>query len=77
MLHKLASNFDEVYVYYFDIPFEETLVRHASKSNTHEFGEKEMREWWNEKDYLNMPNEKILRTGPKTWTISSMRLFMI
>jgi adenylate kinase family enzyme len=62
MLHKLASNFDEVYVYYFDIPFEETLVRHASKSNTHEFGEKEMREWWNEKDYLNMPNEKILHT---------------
>ena len=62
MLHKLASNFDEVYVYYFDIPFEETLVRHASKSNTHEFGEKEMREWWNEKDYLNMTNEKILHT---------------
>ena len=49
-------------LYYFDIPFEETLVRHASKSNTHEFGEKEMREWWNEKDYLNMPNEKILHT---------------
>ena len=63
MLQKLASNFDEVYVYYFDIPFEETLLRHASKSNAHEFGEKEMREWWNEKDYLNMPNEKILHKG--------------
>lgn len=60
MLNKLASKFDEVYVYYFDIPFEETLVRHASKPNAHEFGEKEMREWWNEKDYVGMPGEKIL-----------------
>jgi adenylate kinase family enzyme len=60
MLRKLASNFDESYVYYFDLPFEETLARHITKSNAHEFGEKEMREWWNEKDYLGMPNEKIL-----------------
>lgn len=60
MLSDLASKFDEVYVYYFDLPFEETLARHASKSNAHEFGEKEMREWWNEKDYLGMSNEKIL-----------------
>ncbi|MNQ11710.1 hypothetical protein D3C85_246010 [compost metagenome] len=60
MLDKLASKFDEVYVYYFDLPFEETLVRHKSKSNAHEFGEKEMRDWWNEKDFLGMPNEKTL-----------------
>jgi adenylate kinase family enzyme len=61
MLRKLASNFDESYIYYFDLPFEETLARHITKSNSHEFGEKEMREWWNEKDYLGMPNEKILQ----------------
>lgn len=60
MLSRLASKFDEVFVYYFDIPFEETLLRHASKSNAHEFGEKEMLEWWNEKDYLGMLGEKIL-----------------
>lgn len=59
-LKNLASKFDEVYVYYFDLPFEETLLRHASKPNAHEFGEKEMREWWNEKDYLGIPGEKIL-----------------
>lgn len=29
MLRKLASKFDEVYVYYFDLPFEETLVCHG------------------------------------------------
>lgn len=60
MLGRLASKFDEVYIYYFDLPFEETLIRHKSKANAHEFGEKEMREWWNEKDYLGVPGEKIL-----------------
>lgn len=63
MLGKIASTFDEVYAYYFDIPFEETVARHASKPNAHEFGEKEMREWWKDKDYLRMPNEKILHQG--------------
>ena len=60
MLTKIASKFDEVYVYYFDLPFEETLVRHASKPNAHEFGEIEMREWWKEKDYLGDPREVVL-----------------
>lgn len=60
MLHKLASRFDHVHAYYFDISFEETLRRHASKPNAHEFGEKEMREWWKGKDYLNIPGEKII-----------------
>lgn len=59
MLRSLANRFDEVYVYYFDIPFEETLCRHATKPNANEYGEKEMREWWNEKDYLGMPGERI------------------
>lgn len=58
MLRHLANRFDEVYVYYLDIPFEETLRRHATKPNAHEFGEKEMREWWNDRDYLVISNEK-------------------
>ena len=60
MLNRLVSNFDEAHVYYLDVPFEETLVRHASKPNAHEFGEKEMREWWKEKDYLDIRGEKVL-----------------
>lgn len=42
------------FAYYFDIPFEETLNRHKQKSNCHEFGEKEIRKWWNEKDLLDI-----------------------
>lgn len=51
---------NQIYAYYFDIPFEETLNRHQHKPNAHEFGEKEMREWWNEKDLLNIIPEVLL-----------------
>jgi predicted kinase len=47
-----------IFAYYFDIPFEETLIRHQQKPNVHEFGEKEMRRWWNEKDFLDIISEK-------------------
>lgn len=61
MLRKLLNDFQgEVTVYYLDIPFEETLRRHATKSNAHEYGEKEMREWWIDKDYLGVEGEIIL-----------------
>lgn len=61
MLKKLAREFGgDVLVYYFDIPFEETLNRHDTKPNKHEFGEDDMRRWWLEKDHLSIPNEKII-----------------
>lgn len=47
----------EVYAYYFDLPFEETLKRHQTKPNCGDFGEKEMRRWWREKDFSNILNE--------------------
>ena len=58
MLHDLTSLFDEAYVYYFDISFEETLRRHQTKPNSHEFGETEMRRWYVANDTLNIPSEK-------------------
>jgi predicted kinase len=60
-LRKLINDFGgQSHVYYFDISLEETLKRHDSKPNAHEFGEKELREWWAEKDYLNVPHEKYI-----------------
>ena len=47
--------------YYYDLPFEETLRRHATKPNRNEFGETEMRRWWQEKDYLSNIPQTILR----------------
>ncbi|MFI3172181.1 MAG: uridine kinase, partial [Eubacteriales bacterium] len=55
---KLFSN--EIYAYYYDLSFEETLKRHSERSKSLEFGEMEMRKWWNEKDYLPNIKESIL-----------------
>ena len=49
----------EIYAYYYDIPFEETLLRHSTKPNRHEFGEDDMRRWWREKDFIGFIPEKI------------------
>lgn len=46
-----------VYAYYFDIPFEETLRRHQTKPNCGSFGEKDMRRWWRGKDLSDVLNE--------------------
>jgi len=59
MLYELAESFDEVYVYYFDIPLEETFRRHRTKPNAHEFGEELMRELYVERDLLGMPDEVV------------------
>lgn len=59
MLNDVVALFDEVYVYYLDISFEETLRRHKTKPNSHEFGEELMREWYIEKDVLGLTNERV------------------
>ncbi|WP_202708881.1 kinase [Sporosalibacterium faouarense] len=52
---NLQIEFDnQIFAYYFDLPFKETLKRHKNKSNAHEFGEKEMRKWWNEKNFIKI-----------------------
>lgn len=58
MLRSLIADCPgEMLVYYFTIPFEETLRRHFTKPNAHEFGEKEMREWWYDDDRLRIDGE--------------------
>jgi len=42
---------DQIFSYYFDVPFEETLYRHQQKPNAHEFGEKEMKDGGMKKIY--------------------------
>lgn len=49
-----------IYAYYYDLSFEETLQRHQTKPNCNEFGENDMKQWWNEKDFIESIEEKIL-----------------
>ncbi len=51
---------DEIYAFYYDLSFEETLKRHATKPNRMEFGEEDMRRWWKEKDFIGSIPEMII-----------------
>jgi predicted kinase len=46
--------------YYLDVPFEETLRRHANRPQAAEFGEAEMRTWYRERDLLPGGIEQII-----------------
>ncbi len=59
-LKELIAEADVVQLYYFDISFEETLRRHATKPVANDYGEKEMREWWKEKDFLGVEGERLI-----------------
>lgn len=50
----------EIFAYYYDLPFEETLRRHETKPNRNDFGEDDMRRWWKEKDFIGLIPEKVL-----------------
>lgn len=75
MLHRLLDDFQgEKLIYYFDVSFEETVRRHATKPNAHEFGELEMRRWWKEKDYLDFENEFLIRNDTSQEDLINMIL---
>lgn len=46
--------------YYLDVPYEETLRRHATKTNAHEFGAAEMAGWYRYRDLLPGGREEVI-----------------
>lgn len=68
MLNELVEMCSNNYFYYFDISFEETLRRHSTKPNAHEFGEKEMREWYKPNQLTGFASEQII---PESFSIES------
>jgi len=58
MLKNLIQFYDhEAYAFYFDLSFEETVLRHNSREKKMEFGEDSLRAWWNPNDYLGVARE--------------------
>lgn len=49
---------DNIFAYYFDIPFEETVKRHKTRPICNEFGEEVMKSWWVGKDYTPVFREE-------------------
>ncbi|SET99006.1 AAA domain-containing protein [Salinibacillus kushneri] len=52
-------NQEEAYTYYFDLSFDETVIRHNTRSKKMEFGEDSLRDWWNSNDYLGVQGETL------------------
>lgn len=50
---------ENIFAYYYDIPFEETVNRHQTRAKQHSFGIEDMKRWWNEKDFLKNIHEEI------------------
>ncbi len=57
---QLLGQAPDHWVYYFDVSLKETLKRHETKHNAREFGEKEMRGWYNEVNHLGIEDEIII-----------------
>lgn len=51
---------ENIFAYYYDIPFEETLIRHQTKPNKADFGAEAMKRWWREKDFSPILSECLL-----------------
>lgn len=60
LLQELIAAASDAHVFYLDVSFEETLRRHETKPNAHEFGEAEMREWFRERDLLGVAGEHVI-----------------
>lgn len=55
--HLVADHRGVTRCYYLDVPFEETLRRHATKPQAREYGEAEMRRWYRPLDLIDGLNE--------------------
>ncbi|MDB5169887.1 MAG: hypothetical protein JWN82_283 [Candidatus Saccharibacteria bacterium] len=60
MLQQLITQCPEHYIYYFDVSFEETLHRHATKPVADAYGEKEMRAWYHSMQITGLEGEQII-----------------
>jgi hypothetical protein len=56
----MADHVGRARAYYLDVPWAETLLRHASKPEAAEYGEAEMRGWYRERDLLPGGLERVI-----------------
>lgn len=51
---------DNIYAYYFELSFEETVRRHSLRSQHSEFGRKELKKWFRPHNYIQNIEEKLI-----------------
>ena len=63
MLRSLiAAHPGPAHVYYFHLPFEETVRRHAAKPDADGYGERDLAEWYVPNDVLGVSGERIIES---------------
>jgi predicted kinase len=61
MLHGLIDGHSGgSYAFYLDVPFDETVRRHAMRPQVNDFTPDQMREWYADHDALGIPGEHII-----------------
>lgn len=60
MLRDLVADHSGARCFWYDVSFEETLRRHATKPTADSFGEAQMREWWHGTGLIHGLDEQIL-----------------
>ena len=59
LFDTIRNNFLNIFSYYYDIPFDETVKRFQTKTKVN-YTEEDMKRWWNEKNILGFSNEKMI-----------------
>ena len=58
MLERLKKLFAlQVFAYYYDLSFEETVRRHQTRAKQEEFSPADMKRWWKDRDFLGWEEE--------------------
>ena len=58
MLKRLKKIFaPQVFAYYYDLSFEETVRRHQIRAKQEEFTPADMKRWWKDRDFLGWEEE--------------------
>lgn len=58
MLEQLKKLFSpQVFAYYYDLSFEETVRRHQTRAKQEEFTPADMKRWWKDRDFLGWEEE--------------------
>ena len=66
ILTDLIATWPNHFVYYFDVSLAETIRRHHTKPNAHEFGEPQLKDWYRSRDLTNFDGEQII---PQIFTL--------
>jgi predicted kinase len=64
----------ETYLFHFDVSLDESIRRHSTKSDTHEFGEEDLRQWYPAAQRSNHPLERLI---PESYSPSETVAFVI